>query len=264
MTRLLIRLLSHLSIPLLQPFFETIFFFSLVGMNKASTGAANSSGEKNVLTFLKQENIFANKPIIFDVGAHTGQNIEQVINVFPSAKIVAFEPSKTSFAVLQKKYKRNKEVQLVMKGLSSKKQTHKLFANKAGSGLASLYERDLSHTDLTFSHSEKIVLTTLDSFCAEYMIEKIDFLRMDIEGHELMALQGAKKMLAKRSIKAIQFEFGGTNIDSRTYFKDFFQLLNENYQIYRILHNGFWPIKEYKEIHEIFYNTNFLAVMRDK
>jgi hypothetical protein len=39
------------------------------------------------------------------------------------------------------------------------------------------------------------VVTTLDAFCAQRGLDKIDFIRMDIEGAELMALQGAAHIL---------------------------------------------------------------------
>ena len=47
---------------------------------------------------------------------------------------------------------------------------------------------------------------------------KIDLLKLDVEGHELYLLS-AKKFISKISV--IQFEFGGCNIDTRTYFRDF-------------------------------------------
>lgn len=58
-----------------------------------------------------------------------------------------------------------------------------------------------------------------------------------MEGYELKALQGASESLWSGIIKAIAFEFGGANIDSGTYFKDFWDLLavRHNFAFYRIL-----------------------------
>lgn len=66
-------------------------------------------------------------------------------------------------------------------------------------------------------------------------------------------------MLNDGIIDFIQFEFGGCNIDSRTYFQNFYYLLNTKYQIYRILKNGLYSIKKYRETQEIFVTTNYLA-----
>ncbi len=107
---------------------------------------------------------------------------------------------------------------------------------------------------------EQVRLTTIDIFCKEQGIEKIDFLKLDIEGNEINALEGAKTMLEKDSIKFIQFEFGGCNIDSRTYFQDFYYLLKDRYKIYRILRNNLYEIENYNELKEIFITTNYLAI----
>ena len=71
-----------------------------------------------------------------------------------------------------------------------------------------------------------------------------------------------KEMLEKNGIKAIQFEFGGTNIDSRTYFQDFYYLLKEKYNIYRILQDGLYEIKQYSELQEIFTTINYFAKLK--
>jgi hypothetical protein len=82
---------------------------------------------------------------------------------------------------------------------------------------------------------------------------------MDVEGNELKVLNGSKGMLNEGKIDFIQFEFGGCNIDSRTYFQDFFYLLKERYRIYRIIGDGLYEIRQYREQFEIFTTTNFFA-----
>ncbi len=66
-------------------------------------------------------------------------------------------------------------------------------------------------------------------------------------------------MLGSGAVDFIQFEFGGCNIDSRTYFQDFYYLLNDRYKISRILKDGLYPISRYKEMYEAFTTTNYLA-----
>jgi hypothetical protein len=81
---------------------------------------------------------------------------------------------------------------------------------------------------------------------------------MDIEGHELFALKGAFEAL-KTKIQLMQFEFGGANIDSRTYFIDFWRLLSPNFEIFKLTGKGLISIKNYSEINEIFLNTTYYA-----
>ena len=66
----------------------------------------------------------------------------------------------------------------------------------------------------------------------------------------------------KKKIKFIQFEFGSCNIDSKTYFQDFWYLLKDNYNIYRIVKDGITPIIKYKETSEIFTTINYLAELK--
>jgi hypothetical protein len=105
---------------------------------------------------------------------------------------------------------------------------------------------------------ERIALTTLDSYCAFEGIQKIDFLKIDAEGHDLEVLKGASTMLAEGRITYVQFEFGGANIDSRTFLRDFVTLLTPRYSLWRLLSDGV-ELLEYSEREEIFITTNFLA-----
>jgi len=55
---------------------------------------------------------------------------------------------------------------------------------------------------------------------------------------------------------------GRTNIDSRTFLRDYYELLNSNYRIYRILKNGLVEMKKYSEFDEVFMTTNYFAVLK--
>ena len=74
---------------------------------------------------------------------------------------------------------------------------------------------------------------------------------------------GAKEMLKNKKINTIQIEFGGADIDARVFLKDFWNLLNDNYKMYRIMTNGLYELTEYKETMEIFYCTNYFFVRKD-
>ena len=109
---------------------------------------------------------------------------------------------------------------------------------------------------------EEINTTTLDEYVSINKIGEIDLLKIDVEGHELDVLNGAHKCLQENKIGCIQFEFGGCNIDTRTFFQDFWYLLVEKhgFLIFRITPLGTKPVKTYSELDEIFLTTNFFAV----
>ncbi|MGH9942027.1 MAG: FkbM family methyltransferase [Pyrinomonadaceae bacterium] len=109
---------------------------------------------------------------------------------------------------------------------------------------------------------EQIHLRTLSSFCEEQQIGHVDLLKLDVEGHELKVLEGARDLIGSRAINYIQFEFGGTDIDSRTFFRDFFYLLDPQYKLFRILRDGLAPIEACRESLELFGYVNYLAISR--
>lgn len=83
-------------------------------------------------------------------------------------------------------------------------------------------------------------------------------MKIDIEGLELAALRGFGAALDATSV--LQFEFGGCNIDTRSYFRDFWTLFQRRgFTLYRITPFGLDRIARYRESDEFFSTTNYVA-----
>jgi FkbM family methyltransferase len=249
----------------LQKFFEFLYNASLYGMNFGNTNGFKKDGERFALEYIRSKFISTSEKLnLFDVGANRGTYSMELADIFLATKccIHAFEPSKPTFDVLIKNLGNKEGIVANNLGCGERKETIKLFTRGPVSGMSSVYKRRLDHIGIDMSQVEEVTFTSIDDYCAEKKMEHIHFLKMDIEGHEYKCLTGAATMLKNKKIDFIQFEFGGCNIDSRTYFQDYWYLLNKDYHIYRIVKNGLVPIKKYNERLEVFKNINYLAELK--
>ncbi|QDK77227.1 FkbM family methyltransferase [Spirosoma sp. KCTC 42546] len=260
MKKFLQWLLAPARIVLLQPVYEKLHLFTLYAMNYGGGSFTDDSGEEYVVRYVARKTAEQSEPVtIFDVGANVGTYAQMILKGFGKrATIHCFEPSRATYQTL----KANVPEQNVYKhniGLSDQAGELALYTDAEQSGMTSVYERDLQHIQVSFAQHEVAAFSTADEFAASQGIKQIDLLKIDVEGHELAVLKGASKLIEEQRIRFIQFEFGGTSIDSRTYFRDFWHLLSPNFTLYRIVGNGLRRIDAYSEFLEIFVTVNFLA-----
>jgi len=183
-------------------------------------------------------------PIIFDVGANIGEWSALFHQLYPQAQIFLFEPQQACQRIINE---RNIPGSILIPNAvsSTSGQTIKLFAYGDTAGIASLHQRrDSYYKDRSFT-SIDVDTITIDDVVREHKLACVDFMKMDVEGHELDVLKGAITSLEGRIIKAFSFEFGSGNINSRTFFHDFWDLLTPlGYKICRILPSSrLMPIK---------------------
>jgi FkbM family methyltransferase len=221
------------------------------------------SGESYVLNSILTHHFQGNPAIIFDVGANVGNYTEELKQVFPDAKIYAFEPNFNTFQSLEQKLS-GSDVRRFCLGLSSSAAKRRIYtyATDNKSAHASVYREvlsDLHKADEILEIDFETI--ALDDFCRQHSIEKIDFLKIDTEGHELEVLSGAKQMLAQEKIDIIQFEFSEMNVISRVFLRDFYHVLSD-YNIYRIDSKRLIPLFDYSSSNEIFQFQNFLAIRK--
>lgn len=244
-----------------QKFWYDIYQLSLFGMNIGRGSDLNSSGETFIMQYIHDHVVDSEQPVLFDAGANIGDYTLNLLHYFGHAAIHSFEPAHATYQTLCQNVKAP-NVHLNNSGLSDACSAQTLFYDEANSKLASLYNRQLDYFGIHYSQSETVTLDTIDHYCQTHGITRIDFLKVDVEGNELKVLQGAQNMISAGGIHAIQIEFGGTNIDSRTYFRDFWNMLHEKFHVYRIVCDGLYEIDHYSELLEIFTCTNYLFIKR--
>ena len=203
-----------------------------------------------------------NKKItVLDIGANIGNYSSAILKLNPFVQIYAWEPSLFSFNKYKSAFANYENVHVYKSALGKSHGVVKLFWDSPGSGLASMTKRKLDHFGINFDSSEQIELSTLNSW---YEVTGIipQIIKVDVEGHEMDVFVGADSLI--RKVKVIQFEFGGSNIDTRTYFQDFWYFFkNLNFELFRLGNNKLYKVIKYDEQDENFRVTNYYAVNKN-
>ena len=130
--------------------------------------------------------------IVIDVGSWAG-DFAAYASV-KGAQVYAFEPTDTTFAILQKTAELNGNITPVNNGLSDKNTDMTLFLNTEGNSEANTL-RNMSTGFTTASSTVRTV--RLDDFVRENNLPRVDFIKADIEGFERHMLAGAQETLAR-------------------------------------------------------------------
>jgi FkbM family methyltransferase len=231
-------------------------------MGIGSGGDVQSSGEATIFRILRRAGVGPH--CIFDVGANKGQFLRIALDNLRGVdcSIHCFEPAQQAWQELREFAKTDARVRVNHVGVGKENGRALLHFDRPGSGLASLTRRRLDHHGIPFDGSESIEILTIDDYCSRNAIEHIHLLKLDIEGHELDALAGASAIFERRAVDLVMFEFGGCNIDTRTFFQDcWYFFARHRMSIFRVTPSGYlFPIESYREIEEQFRTINFVAV----
>jgi FkbM family methyltransferase len=250
-----------------QNFFAVLYHMSVKGMNLRNINFTDN-GESRVVKGISayyRTNRPAGPVHLFDVGANMGHYSEVLMKEFDGVEAIihAFEPLPVPFAATKELFRRNGRSPFAHNfGLGDQNGQVKFYVDNETSELGSIFHRNMSDIDIVFNIVKEITIKRLDDFCAEHQMNHIHFVKMDVEGAELEVMKGSKKMLSENKIDFIQFEFGSGNSDSKTFMKDFFGILSENYQLFRILKDGLFEMPSYHNDYEILVMGNYFAISK--
>jgi FkbM family methyltransferase len=214
------------------------------------------NGERRLLRAIARE--AAPGAVIFDVGANVGRWSTEAARLLPNASVHAFEPHPEAFADLRES----------VEGLGI--ECHRLaFGSRSGSAalhfdpeltvMSSLHERDLGPQGALGSTVE-VEVERLDDYCDAQGIDRVDVLKIDVEGHERDVLAGAERRLAAGAIGLVQFEYGGTYLDAGVRLRDVLGLFPDSYSVFRIVPWGLAPVREADLRAESFALSNYAAI----
>ena len=151
-------------------------------------------------------------PVIFDVGANVGQTLSGIARYFPESTSFSFEPISSSFNALKEKFGNVKNIHLENIALGSESGTS-IVELHANSELNTLVN-DQPRTDDLLGKTEKVSIESLDNFCSSRAIDRVDILKMDVQGWELEVLKGAESFIQSKKIRFVYAEVGFRRSDS--------------------------------------------------
>lgn len=143
-------------------------------------------------------------PVIFDVGANVGQSVANFKNKFPTAIIHSFEPSPSTYDLLQKNVKSFDGVSTwnIALGASNSVLT---FHENSFSDMSSFLSPGGSAWGEVVRQSE-VSVRTMDSFCLENSVDHINILKCDTQGYDLEVFRGASSLMKNGRIDLLYYE----------------------------------------------------------
>jgi FkbM family methyltransferase len=135
--------------------------------------------------------------VIFDIGSLNGIEAIYFSQLLPNCRVYSFEANPTSFLHVkdnQKNYPNISQHQVAISDYVGKTQFHITPANVGASSLLKPLQIAYNPAGTGFV-SIDVDCTTVDKFCDDNGIDKVDLIWMDLQGNELNALKGASKRL---------------------------------------------------------------------
>jgi FkbM family methyltransferase len=158
--------------------------------------------------------------VVFDVGANCGAASLHLARHYPGATVHAFEPGREARSYLERNVASLPNVRVHPIGLHAVDRQARLYRGDGDLGKASVIRRSVN-----LDESEPIELRAGGAWAAEEGIERIDILKVDVEGCEIEVLEGLAALLP--TVKVLFVEY-----DSRHARKALGRLLDATHELY--------------------------------
>jgi FkbM family methyltransferase len=148
----------------------------------------------------------ASASLIFDVGAHSGLFSRFAKMACPKAKVIAFEPNNELLMTLQANQLPGTQIeQCAVGGVSGELE---LFFAPASTQSSSALLKAVEPFLRGGGISQKTVpMVSIDMYCKNNNISKIDVLKVDVQGYEREVLAGGQNILKSLSLLLIEASF---------------------------------------------------------
>lgn len=158
--------------------------------------------------------------VVFDVGANCGATTVHFARHYPDAAIHSFEPGSEPHAILLRNAAVYANVRVHPIGFHSVDDVVPLYKGENDSGMGSVFKRTGN-----LDESEQVQLRVGGDWAGEHGIERVDVLKVDVEGCEVDVIEGLAGLLP--TVKILYVEY-----DSRHARRDLERMLDETHELY--------------------------------
>jgi FkbM family methyltransferase len=165
-------------------------------------------------------NLSSNCPLFIDIGANVGVWTVALAAAHPKAAVYCFEPTPGIFDVLRNNVALNRLRNVTAAQLAVSESAGVLLFQTTGENTSYLNRltprkesaEDLHRGRFTNARTIEVKSIRLDDFCQDRGIDRIGFLKIDVEGAEVSVLRGAEHLLQNRAIELIWIEVEPDNL----------------------------------------------------
>ncbi|NJL90237.1 MAG: FkbM family methyltransferase [Coleofasciculaceae cyanobacterium SM2_1_6] len=242
-----------------------------------SSGQEEANVTNYISTYLEQieadgeagviRNYIEPDQVIFDIGAGAGEWTKTVLDTHSGSQVHVFEPLTILYPELNANLGTaitNKQVVFNSAAVAATVGSQTFYYYENHPYYSTLFRsRPLSEEHFAMGTPQELQVLgiTLDTYCQQHQIKRIHFAKIAAEGAELEVLRGAEKLLAKGKIDYLQFEYGGTYLESGISLQAVFAYLQHyQYLVFKIQPNGLEFRPEFLPTDEDFQYANYLAV----
>ena len=138
---------------------------------------------------------------VVDIGANIGlHTLRSALLTGQTGKIIAIEPSTWAIKKLQRNLELNPELSKIIEI------RHIALGENVEKAISLGFQSSYRLNGKNEIYSEVVDVLTLDSIAEQDSLQSVDFIKIDVDGHELHILRGAKKMLSiSKPVLVVEF-----------------------------------------------------------
>lgn len=148
--------------------------------------------------------------VALDIGANVGDTAQRIVQIFPNARVYALEPVSDVYETLVERTAGLKGVKTFRLAVGERpgEVEFNITRNRWCSSLLPPSERGRAYYGDWYDvvRTERVPIVRLDDFAAQQGLERVDILKIDVQGLELPVLKGAVNLLRNGQVKAVQCE----------------------------------------------------------